>query len=175
MPGNTILLCVGAPSYAQENTPGAGSRSCSCPFCCWGISKRALTPEMLLANCTVTLDADFGTICVGSQERADFERGFKDAIVHCNSSRSCGRPQPWGVGSFSAHRASAPLWVLGPEITTGAPLSFSALEPIAGAVSRYLKNHRDVSKSQGRCEAYWYCICSYIASRARARARARAG
>ena len=32
---------------------------------------------------------------------------------------SCGRPQPWGVGRFSAHRASAPLWVLGPEMTTG--------------------------------------------------------
>ena len=30
---------------------------------------------------------------------------------------SCGRPQPWGVGRFSAHRASAPLWVLGLEIT----------------------------------------------------------
>ena len=75
----------------------------------------------------------------------------------------CGRPQHWGVGSFSAHKASAPLWVLGPEMTMGgpmliilimiSPLQFPVLEPIAGAVSRYLKNHRGVSKSQGQCEA----------------------
>ena len=37
---------------------------------------------------------------------------------------SCGRPQPWGVGSFSAHRASAPLWVLDPEMTMGTHCSF---------------------------------------------------
>jgi hypothetical protein len=32
---------------------------------------------------------------------------------------SCGRPQPWGVGRFSAHRASAPPWYLGPDMTMG--------------------------------------------------------
>ena len=29
---------------------------------------------------------------------------------------SCGRPQPWGAGRFSAHRASAPLCALDPEM-----------------------------------------------------------
>ena len=52
---------------------------------------------------------------------------------------SRGRPQPWGVGSLSAHRASAPLWYLGPEMALG-------------AVSGYLKNRRGVS--HGQCEAY---------------------
>ena len=33
---------------------------------------------------------------------------------------SCGRPQPWGVGRFSAHRASAPLWALDPGMGSGA-------------------------------------------------------
>ena len=32
---------------------------------------------------------------------------------------SCGRPQPWGAGRFSAHRASAPLCALDPEMTMG--------------------------------------------------------
>ena len=29
---------------------------------------------------------------------------------------SCGRPQPWGAGRFSAHRASTPLCALDPEM-----------------------------------------------------------
>ena len=33
---------------------------------------------------------------------------------------SCGRPQPWGAGRFSAHRASAPLCALDPEMGWGA-------------------------------------------------------
>jgi hypothetical protein len=42
-------------------------------------------------------------------------------LVHHETSKvarrvSCGRPQPWGVGRFSAHRASAPLWALDPEM-----------------------------------------------------------
>ena len=65
-----------------------------------------------------------------------------------------GRPQPWGIGRFSAHRASAPLWYLDPEMTMGtSPLQFPALGTIAGAVSGYLKTQGGVSKSQGQCEA----------------------
>ena len=33
---------------------------------------------------------------------------------------SCGRPQPWGAGRFSAHRASAPLCALDPEMGSAA-------------------------------------------------------
>ena len=45
-------------------------------------------------------------------------------LVHHETSKvarrvSCGRPQPWGVGRFSAHRASAPLCALDPEMTMG--------------------------------------------------------
>ena len=59
-----------------------------------------------------------------------------------------------GVGRFSAHRASAPLRALDPEMAMGAPLRFPGLgRRIAGAVLRYLKNHRGVSKLQGQCEA----------------------
>ena len=47
-------------------------------------------------------------------------------LVHHETSKvarrvSCGRPQPWGVGRFSAHRASAPLCALDPEMTMGGP------------------------------------------------------
>eukprot|EP01046_Picozoa_sp_COSAG06_P005671 COSAG06_NODE_256_length_18974_cov_73.772026_9_plen_102_part_00 len=35
----------------------------------------------------------------------------------------------------------------------GPPLRFPGLGRVAGTVSRYLKNHRDVSKLQGQCEA----------------------
>ena len=37
---------------------------------------------------------------------------------------SCGRPQPWGVGRFSAHRASAPLCALDPEMTMGTTIGW---------------------------------------------------
>ena len=80
-------------------------------------------------------------------------------LVHHETSKlarraSCGRPQPWGVGRFSAHRASAPPWYLGPEMTMGGyRLQFPALGTIAGAVSGYLKTQGGVSKSQGQCEA----------------------
>ena len=65
---------------------------------------------------------------------------------------SCGRPQPWGAGRFSAHRASTPLCALDPEMGW-APDRSPSLEPIAGAVSGYLKTQGGVSKSQGQCEA----------------------
>ena len=44
---------------------------------------------------------------------------------------SCGRPQPWGAGRFSAHRASAPLWALDPEMGSGARQA--VLSPLVGA------------------------------------------
>ena len=57
---------------------------------------------------------------------------------------SCGRPQPWGVGRFSAHRASAPLWYLDPEMTMGDP-------PIAISGPRYHSGGRfGVPKNPGR-------------------------
>jgi hypothetical protein len=75
---------------------------------------------------------------------------------------SCGRPQPWGAGRFSAHRASAPLCALDPEMgsapvlitdSEAAPDRSPSLEPIAGDVWGYLKTQGGVSKSQGQCEA----------------------
>ena len=63
---------------------------------------------------------------------------------------SCGRPQPWGAGRFSAHRASAPLCALDPEMGSDRSPSLGRM---AGAVSGYLKTQGGVSKSQGQCEA----------------------
>jgi hypothetical protein len=40
-----------------------------------------------------------------------------------------------------------------PIVISGSPLSFPGLGRIAGAVLRYLKNHRGVSKLQGKSEA----------------------
>ena len=83
-------------------------------------------------------------------------------LVHHETSKvarrvSCGRPEAWHASRFSAHRASAPLCALDPEMTMGTyngfPLRFPGLGRIAGAVLRYLKNHRGVSKLQGQCEA----------------------
>jgi hypothetical protein len=78
-------------------------------------------------------------------------------LVHHETSKvarraPCTRPQPCGVGRFSAHRASAPQWALDPEMGP-APDRSPSLGPIAGAVSGYLKTQGGVSKSQGQCEA----------------------
>ena len=78
-------------------------------------------------------------------------------LVHHETSKvarrvSCGRPEAWHASRFSAHIASDPVRVLGTEMGS-APGRSPSLETIAGAVSRYLKNHRGVSKLQGQCEA----------------------
>jgi hypothetical protein len=50
----------------------------------------------------------------------------------------------WAEGAAAMREGLLPLTY---------PLRFPTLEPAAGAVSRYLKNHSGVSKPQGQCEA----------------------